>query len=260
MPTTTTKTMPASETTGAWSSWSTLPVGKDEYTEEQVFWDLKDAPHMLIAGRTGSGKTTAAARIAQHALEQGFDVRLVDAVKLAADFEAYFDLPKHTALDIESAHKLADRTYEELRRRTSLNREHKASAWCYLPPEIAPRPVLLVVEEAGALLACSTIEDREARKTNKLKVSMCDIFVKIAREGRPAGVHLLIITQRPDTPKVAGEFKNNLGARLLMGNSRPVEREMMGVGGIKPNRELLMGVGAGLFQAGGTETRQIQTP
>ncbi len=172
---------------------------------------VRDGPHALVAGTTGSGKSellralvvSLAARVPPDRL--AFD--LVD-FKGGATFDDLAGLPHvvGTVTDLEP--RLAERVLRSLRAevtaREHVLRSHGCSdltaARATLDAPVLPR-LVIVVDEFAAL----------ALEHPHLLHSLVDV----ARRGRSLGVHLVLATQRP-SGVVSDEIRTNTDLRIAL--------------------------------------------
>ncbi|MFJ9038398.1 FtsK/SpoIIIE domain-containing protein [Streptomyces sp. NPDC102406] len=208
--------------------WEASPRGTEALigrsTPTPVALDLlRDGPHALVAGTTGSGKTEflctwiASLAVANRPDEMTF--MLVDH-KGSAAFRDLVRLPHTVAVVSDVGPGLGDRVLEglgaELRRRERrLLEAHVKDIHAYadlrdgepegpepLPP---PLPRLVIVMDEFASLAAEEPEFLSA-------------LVDIARRGRSLGVHLVCATQRPSgvvSPEIRALTNLRVALRLL---------------------------------------------
>ncbi|SOC57512.1 FtsK/SpoIIIE domain-containing protein [Ornithinimicrobium cerasi] len=174
---------------------------------------VRDGPHGLVAGTTGSGKSellqTVIASLAVRNRPDEMTFVLVD-YKGGAAFKDCNRLPHTVGMVTDLDGHLTGRALEslgaELRRR-----EHQLAAADakdiedYLAargPGDAPMPrLLIVIDEFAALVA--ELPD------------FVTGLVDIARRGRSLGVHLILATQRP-AGVVSAEIKSNTNLRIAL--------------------------------------------
>jgi hypothetical protein len=188
-----------------------LPFATDEDGAE-VAWDLRVAPHCLVAGETGGGKTVALRALITEAALRGFEIRILDpkrvemmglrgwpnVAEVATDTEDMIDL-------MERMHEKMDSRYAEVESRRVAKDSH--------------RPVLLVVDEAHEWIERSNAwwkANREKGQTGTVH-PVVEQWRSIARLGRTARVHLLVGIQRPDASIFGGAARDNYGARVALG-------------------------------------------
>lgn len=164
-----------------------------------LYADILEQPHILIAGATGSGKSVIINGLIYSALYQspnkvGFI--LIDPKRV--ELITYKNLP-HTIdyasepLEIVRAIKYAVEIMESRYREMQAKRQKKSDK-----PDI-----YVIIDEFADLIT-----------TNKKQV--LPLLCRIAQLGRAAGVHLFIATQRPTRDIINGQIKVNIDARLAL--------------------------------------------
>jgi hypothetical protein len=152
-------------------------------------------PHMLAAGKTGSGKTRRAARprIAG-ALGEGITVVSVSD-QAEPDMRVFVDHPNYHALtydDASQAIPLLESANAEIKRRVALLYAANMTTWTRYNNRPDP-VVLLVIDEFSAL--ADELTSRERSELFKAAAN-------VARRGRKAGVWLLLGAQDPTADNV----------------------------------------------------------
>jgi len=154
---------------------------------------VRDGPHGLLAGTTGSGKSellrSLVAGMAVHTEPSRLGFVLVD-YKGGATFDACAELPHVVGTVTDLDEHLADRAlrslHAELRRRERILRDHGATdlpALRELAPDVALARLVVVIDEFAALVA--------------EQPAFLHALVGVAQRGRSLGIHLLLATQRP---------------------------------------------------------------
>ena len=172
---------------------------------------VRDGPHALIAGTTGSGKSellrSLVIGLAAQLSPDHVTFVLVD-YKGGSTFDACADLPHTVGLVTDLDDGLAERALvsldAELHRRERLLRAVGASDLSdyRLHPEALTLPRLVVVIDEFAALA-------------KELPDFLSALVGIAQRGRSLGVHLILATQRP-AGVVTDEIRANTNLRLAL--------------------------------------------
>jgi S-DNA-T family DNA segregation ATPase FtsK/SpoIIIE len=176
---------------------------------------VRDGPHALIAGTTGSGKSellqTLVAGLAASASPQDLSFVLID-YKGGAAFARCADLPHAagvvTDLDADLAQRALRSLRAELRRRETVLANADAPdiarhmARRRADPALPPLPRLVLVVDEFAALAEELPE-------------FVGGLVDIAQRGRSLGVHLLLATQRPGGA-VSPEIRANTNLRIAL--------------------------------------------
>jgi len=201
-------------------------VGVDEVGRTVIGGLTDSSPHWLIAGTTGSGKTTALLGAA-YQLAQDPKARLViiDG-KGGAGLAPLSHLPGvvgPVAGDAVSARRALAWVHNELRRRYEALADRRGDGW----------PLLVV------------IFDEFQELTGEPAVA--ELLRRIVLKGRAARVHCLLATQHP-TVRMFGEdggaVKRNLPARLAL-RVLDAEASRVAVGAPVPRADRLTGAGDG---------------
>lgn len=193
-----------------------------ESLDGPVIVDLNKQPHFLVAGSTGSGKTTLIKCIIVQLLIDRYspcDVFLID-LKGGLDYPPTWhgDLCtfSSTPEDALSILTYITRELEQRKILFSIAGEQQGKTCSSLdaynllrPDGILPR-IAVVVDEI-AELTDTTGMDKEYKDLSKAIVGHLST---IARLGRAFGINLFIGTQRPDANAIPGQIKNNLDVRV----------------------------------------------
>lgn len=201
-----------------------IPVilGKD-VSGRPVVMDLAKAPHLLIAGATGSGKSVCMNTLITSLLFRfrPDELRMIMVDPKVVEMEMYTRLPHLITPVVNDPHKVPialrwavnemERRYRILAKVKVRNLEgfncRPISNEPVLDdngeriPDKLPYLVLIIDELADVMMtdAKSDVETSVAR---------------IAQKGRAAGIHIVIATQRPSTNIITGVIKANLPTRI----------------------------------------------
>jgi len=170
-------------------------------TGESVSLDLARAPHVLIAGTTGSGKSVAInvmlCSLLLSKTPNELQLILIDPKRV--ELSSYRDLPHllaPVATETGDAVSVLSWCVSEMERRyTALEQARSKSIEALGLPRI-----VVVIDEYADLSAQS--DDVE------------DLTVRLAQKARAAGIHLVIATQHPIAKVVTSVLKNNVPARV----------------------------------------------
>lgn len=239
-------------------SMLTLGLGKD-ISGRSRYMNLQTAPHLMIAGTTGSGKSVllnaAITSLLYRATPHELKFIMIDPKML--ELSVYEDIPhllhpvvteprKAVAalrwLVEEMDSRYAMLSEEGVRDIDSYNRslerleiEEKRQRW--LPY------VVVVIDELADLMMISPSDVRDA-------------IIRLAQKARAAGIHIIVATQRPSADVVAGLVKANFPSRISFRVSSKVDsRIILDMGGA----ESLLGKGDMLvLGSGGSGLLRLQ--
>lgn len=176
--------------------------------------DLSEAPHMLVGGATGSGKTVFLYSLVMSFIEQkgeeNVEFALVDPKE--TDFVFFDALPNlatdEVITDSEDAGDLFEWLVdEEIPQRKQLLRENVCrdiGEYNEQNPDDQMKPIVVIIDEYSDLLQ-QLGEDADDTEDN---------VRRIAQIARAQGIHLVISTQRPSHEAIDTDLRANLDTRV----------------------------------------------
>ena len=243
---------------------------------EPMYFDLAKMPHMLVAGRTGSGKSvfvqSIITSIVYHFTPDKCKLIIIDPK--GVDFGFWDDIPhlitpivKLDPVPAVNALKWAvremDDRYKQLQVLNAQNIEqyNAAVAKKREAGETLTRQVAVGTDEETGELLFETQEvdlsdmpyiviiiDEVADLMSVARKEVEACVQRIAQKARAAGIHLIMATQRPDATTITGVIKANFPTRLsFQASSRIDSMTTLGTTGA----EQLLGRGDMLFSEGG---------
>lgn len=193
--------------------------------------EILQAPHVLIAGATGSGKSVLLNSIIYQALQSDPQTNSFIFIDLKrVELIDYYDLPHtlyyadtaekaKTALDLAVA--IIEDRFTEMQ--TSRQKQYRNTTEKY--------NIYVVIDEYALL---TTVAKKECTKQ----------LMQIAQIGRAANVHLILATQRPTRDIITGAVKVNLDCRIALRCSTAIDsRNIID----RPGAEQLPKYGKALF-------------
>jgi S-DNA-T family DNA segregation ATPase FtsK/SpoIIIE len=243
----------------------TLAMGKG-ITGEPLVTDLAKAPHMLVAGTTGSGKSVAVNAMILSMLYKATpdDVRMIMIDPKMLELSVYEGIP-HLLAPVVTDMKLAAnalawcvaemenryRVMSDLRVRNLAGfnqkvREARASG----RPLMNPFPAHPEVPELlDTLPMIVVVIDELADLMMVAGKKIEELIARLAQKARAAGIHLILATQRPSVDVITGLIKANIPTRVAFQVSSKIDSrtilDQMGA-------ESLLGQGDMLFLPPGT--------
>lgn len=243
----------------------TLAMGKG-ITGEPVVADLARAPHMLVAGTTGSGKSVAINAMILSLLYKATpeDVRMIMIDPKMLELSVYEGIP-HLLAPVVTDMKLAAnalnwcvaemenryRVMSDLRVRNLAGfneklREARASG----RPLMNPFPAHPEIPELlDTLPMIVVVIDELADLMMVAGKKIEELIARLAQKARAAGIHLVLATQRPSVDVITGLIKANIPTRVAFQVSSKIDSrtilDQMGA-------ESLLGQGDMLFLPPGT--------
>jgi len=204
-----------------------LPCAVGKTISNEVFmFDLAKAPHLLVAGATGQGKSVGLNAIVTSLLykKHPSELKIVMVDPKKVEFSIYSPIENHFLARLEEeddciitdvqkvvktlnslcalmdtrydllkrAHARTIKEYNEMFKSRRLNPEHGHE---YMPY------IVVIVDEFGDLIMTAGKE---------VELPIC----RIAQLARAVGIHMIIATQRPQASIISGAIKANFPTRI----------------------------------------------
>jgi S-DNA-T family DNA segregation ATPase FtsK/SpoIIIE len=201
-------------------------------------FDLAAAPHLLVGGTTGSGKS-----VCLHALILSLMLRLpppmlkfalIDPKQVEfATYQGSNYLYGEIATDVSTAREcILELVVEMEARYQSFKSAGVSNIYEARRKGLALPYVVVFIEELADLL----MQDKEIE----------DHIIRLAQKARAAGIHLVIATQRPDAKTFSGLIRSNIPARIALTVQKSTESNIILD---ETGAELLLGSGDMLVKA-----------
>ena len=228
------------ETFASSKSKLTMALGQD-ITGKPVVTDLAKAPHLLVAGTTGSGKSVGVNAMILSMLFKATpdEVRMIMIDPKMLELSIYEGIPHLLApviTDMKLAPNALNWCVNEMEKRYRLMshlgvrnmagynqkiaeaeklNKRLANPFSLTPSDPEPLEkfpfIVVVVDEFADLMMVG----------DKKKVEEC--IVRLAQKARAAGIHLILATQRPSVDVITGLIKANIPTRVAFQVSSKVD-------------------------------------
>ena len=203
-----------------------------------VTTDLAKAPHMIVAGQTGAGKSIGINTflMSMLATKSPEELRLILIDPKIVELSPYNDVPHlltPVITESTSAIKILDWVAREMDHRYSQLADvgvRNISGY-NKKAERMPYIVIVIDEMADLMMAAGKKAEKQ--------------IVRIAQKARAVGIHLILTTQRPSVDVITGLIKSNVPTRVGFQTASQIDsRIIMDKNGC----ENLLGKGDMLFQ------------
>lgn len=185
-----------------------LAIGLDVMGEVRRF-DIREAPHLLVAGATGSGKSVFLNSLIEQLIVTDnvelhlFDPKMVELIQYCDD-----------AVEYATDHAVINNSLEdliiEMEERYQAMKNAKVRNISQLD---GYKYKIVIIDEFGDLI----LNNRDVERN----------VLILAQKARAAGIHLIIATQRPSTDIIKGTIKANFPTKVLFRTAKEVDSYVM---------------------------------
>jgi S-DNA-T family DNA segregation ATPase FtsK/SpoIIIE len=203
-----------------------VPIGHRGVERQMFVLGSGTRHHALTGGMTGSGKSVLLHAIilslCHHYSPEEFQLYLVD-FKQGVEFQHYRELPHAKVVAIESEREFGvsvlrglraqmDRRGEDFRERGSQN----IAAFRNATQQKLPR-ILLVIDEFQLFF----------ERKDRLAIEAAQLIEQLARQGRSAGIHVLLATQSMPSDAIDPGTLGQFGVRIVLQMAKDVPNRIL---------------------------------
>lgn len=216
-----------------------IPIGVN-ILNEIVSLDIREAPHILIAGTTGSGKSVCMSSIIENVLKLPksevhlMDPKMVELAPFSNRSASYCEELDEIRQKLNEFVVDMDCRYKVLQKAGVRNIKE-------LPDDHPMHYRFIFIDEFADIIMQDKHERKTSNKKSKVKkiklrnmviteketdggeASIEDMIIRLAQKGRAAGLHIIMATQRPSVDIINGVIKANFPTRIAFRTSSAID-------------------------------------
>lgn len=190
---------------------------------ERISIDITNAPHLLIAGATGSGKSVCINNLIASVIynKTPDEVRMVMVDPKMVELSVYNGIPHligHVIVEPNETIKMLDACINEMNRRYNLLKKMGCRSIASYNNRIKDgrkmKYILVIIDEFADLMATNS-KELEPR------------LAKLTAMSRAVGIHMVLATQRPSSDVITGVIKANIPSRIAFQVSSSVNSRII---------------------------------
>ena len=188
----------------AYNNTTLLPLSNN------LSWNILKQPHLLLAGVTGSGKTTFLNYLIIEMKKMQADIYICDPKR--SDLASLKNIlgTEYVASDVNNIAKLSRIVKEKMEQRFLDYKENADNfVYGYSFVDYQLNPIFILFDELGAFRASADKKVFAETMTNLTEVIL---------KGREMGVFCVLSTQQPNANNIPTELRDNLSVRIALGN------------------------------------------
>ena len=204
------------------------------YFDKKHIVSLRDYPHFLISGASGSGKSYFANQIVIQAIIKGYEVVILDPKRsygLYRDFADYVYELDDIVEKMKSVESQMAQRMQQLQPELDKNPN-------VLAVDVGFKPMLVVIEEYISLI--SSLDKKQKEEVERIVKNLSVL-------ARQSNIHILMVMQAAGTENINATTRSNL-TKILLGNAQSnIVTATFGTGADIPNVHSKMNKGEGLI-------------
>lgn len=205
-----------------------------------IVWDWKKSPHILLTGTTGSGKSQLTSYIISCLVKQGVRVIYCDPKN---DDDMRLFMQNYPSVEYVTKENDIARVVREIEQEVRSREQDLQSIGI---KEAEFNPVYLFFDE---MIAFSKIAEKKTYEETAKRIASIVVM------GRSKRVYAGLILQRPDTSFIEGAIRDNLGCRISMGAMSDTAYKMTFGSDFSDVKNLRREIGSGLIYRQGVDTK-----
>ncbi|WP_457945415.1 FtsK/SpoIIIE domain-containing protein [Caproiciproducens sp. LBM24188] len=172
-------------------------------------WNIVRQPHMLLAGVTGSGKTTFINYLILEMKKMRAEVYICDPKRSDLGSLRHVFGDEFVATDVNNIAKITRIVKEKMEQRF-INYKENAEKFVYGNSfvDYGLKPVFIIFDELGAF---------RAGADKKVFAEAMSNLTEIILKGREMGIFAILATQQPNSQNIPTELRDNLSVRIFLG-------------------------------------------
>ena len=188
----------------AYNNTTLLPLSNN------LSWNILKQPHLLLAGVTGSGKTTFLNYLIIEMKKMQADIYICDPKR--SDLASLKNIlgAEYVASDVNNIAKLSRIVKEKMEQRFidyKENADHFVYGYSFVDYKL--NPIFILFDELGAFRASA-----DKKVFAETMANLTEVILK----GREMGVFCVLSTQQPNANNIPTELRDNLSVRIALGN------------------------------------------
>lgn len=188
----------------AYNNTTLLPLSNN------LSWNILKQPHLLLAGVTGSGKTTFLNYLIIEMKKMQADIYICDPKR--SDLASLKNIlgTEYVASDVNNIAKLSRIVKEKMEQRFLDYKENADNfVYGYSFVDYQLNPIFILFDELGAFRASAD---------KKIFAETMANLTEVILKGREMGVFCVLSTQQPNANNIPTELRDNLSVRIALGN------------------------------------------
>jgi hypothetical protein len=180
--------------------------------QENLSVNLADSPHLIVWGKSGSGKSTAILAMILQLFLQGAETYFIDPKLEYSAFKNFYPsdmIAEDTEAILELLRRVCDKLKDRQRKVSKGVRERqKMGLRAY---DLDMKPVVVVADEIGSAVAMMD---------SKQKKEFLGLLTQIVQKGRSVSVFAIVGTQSPKVETtLSSDIRQQFATKILLGSA-----------------------------------------